>query len=144
MHALLMKMPVLRGWFAPKEDSRGAARDRLKSALVGDRQTVAPQLMSCLQKDMEECMARYLRADKAGSVYKIVDKNGKMTLSVEVPVLHILRQGSLPEDAVRESVEESCEGSTAPSLELKMTGTKLRKGRRRHRSSDSHEAIPPA
>lgn len=122
MNALLMKMPVLRGWFAPKEDSRGAARDRLKSALVGDRQTVAPQLMTCLQKDIEECMSRYLRADKEHSVYKIVDKNGKMTLSVEVPVLHILRQGSLPEDALKEDAEEE-------SVELKLNGRKLRKGR---------------
>lgn len=122
MNTLLMRVPVLRGWFAPKEDSRGAARDRLKSALVGDRQTVAPQLMTCLQKDIEECMARYLRADKEHSIYKIVDKNGKMTLSVEVPVLHILRQGSLPEDALKEELEEE-------SVELKLTGRKLRKGR---------------
>jgi septum formation topological specificity factor MinE len=136
MQAILMRMPVLRGWFAPKEDSRGAARDRLKSALVGDRQTVAPQLMSCLQRDMEECMARYLRADKEGSVYKIVDKNGKMMLTVEVPVLHILRQGSLPEEAVRESAEET-------SVELKLASTKLRKGRRR-RSSEGDPAVSPA
>lgn len=122
MNTLLMRVPVLRGWFAPKEDSRGAARDRLKSALVGDRQTVAPQLMTCLQKDIEECMSRYLRADKEHSVYKIVDKNGKMTLSVEVPVLHILRQGSLPEDALKEELEEE-------SIELKLNGRKLRKGR---------------
>ena len=122
MNALLMKMPVLRGWFAPKEDSRGAARDRLKSALVGDRQTVAPQLMTCLQKDIEECMSRYLRADKEHSIYKIVDKNGKMTLSVEVPVLHILRQGSLPEDTLKDELEEE-------SVELKLNGRKLRKGR---------------
>lgn len=138
MSTFLMRVPVLRGWFAPKEDSRGAARDRLKSALVGDRQTVAPQLMSCLQKDIEECMARYLRADKEGSVYKIVDKNGKMTLSVEVPVLHILRQGSLPEESLKESIEESSESAATPSFELKMTGTKLRKGRsRRHRSAET-------
>lgn len=131
MNALLMKMPVLRGWFAPKEDSRGAARDRLKSALVGDRQTVAPQLMSCLQKDIEDCMSRYLRADKERSVFKIVDKNGKMTLSVEVPVLHILRQGSLPDEAMREEAEEE-------SVELKLSGTKLRKGRtRRNRSVET-------
>ncbi len=131
MNALLMKMPVLRGWFAPKEDSRGAARDRLKSALVGDRQTVAPQLMSCLQKDIEDCMSRYLRADKEHSVFKIVDKNGKMTLSVEVPVLHILRQGSLPEETMRDEVEEE-------SVELKLSGTKLRKGRsRRNRSVET-------
>ena len=122
MNTLLMRLPVLRGWFAPKEDSRGAARDRLKSALVGDRQTVAPQLMTCLQKDIEECMSRYLRADKEHSVYKIIDKNGKMTLSVEVPVLHILRQGSLPEDAMKEDAEEE-------SVELKLNGRKLRKGR---------------
>lgn len=131
MNALLMKMPVLRGWFAPKEDSRGAARDRLKSALVGDRQTVAPQLMSCLQKDIEDCMSRYLRADKEHSVFKIVDKNGKMTLSVEVPVLHILRQGSLPEETMRDEAEEE-------SVELKLSGTKLRKGRtRRNRSVET-------
>jgi cell division topological specificity factor MinE len=137
MNALLMKMPVLHRWFAPKEDSRDAARQRLKSALVGDRQTVAPQLMSCLQKDIEDCMARYLRADKEHSVFKLVDKNGKMTLSVEVPVLHILRQGELPEEALKESQEQES-GCVTASCELKLPGTKLRKGRtRRNRSTET-------
>jgi cell division topological specificity factor MinE len=132
MNALLMKMPIFHRLFAPKEDSRGAAKDRLKSALVGDRQTVAPQLMSCLQKDIEECMSRYLRADKSASVFKMVDRNGKMTLSVEVPVLHILRQGSLPEEALKEEAEDE-------SIELKLNGRKLRKGRSRRFSSKDSE-----
>lgn len=131
MNTLLMKMPLFHRWFAPKEDSRNAARDRLKSALVGDRQTVAPQLMNCLQRDIEECMSRYLRADKDASVYKMVDRNGKMTLQVEVPVLHILRQGSLPEETMKETLEEE-------SVELKLNGRKLRKSRsRRFRSGES-------
>jgi cell division topological specificity factor MinE len=127
-----MKMPVLRGWFAPKEDSRSAARDRLKSALVGDRQTVAPQLMSCLRKDIEECTSRYLRADKEACVYKMVDKNGQMTLQVEIPVLHILRQGSLPEEAMKDAAEEE-------SIELKLNGRKLRKGRSRRFNSKEED-----
>jgi cell division topological specificity factor MinE len=128
MNTLLMKVPIFHRWFAPKEDSRNAARDRLKTALVGDRQTVAPQLMNCLQKDIEECMARYLRADKDASVYKMIDKNGKMMLSVEVPVLNILRQGSLPEEALREEASDE-------SVELKLSGRKLRKGRSRRFNS---------
>ncbi len=128
MNELLMKVPIFHRWFGPREDSRQAARDRLKTALVGDRQTVAPQLMNCLQRDIEECMSRYLRADKDKSVYKLRDKNGKMTLSVEVPVLCILRQGSLPEEALMEGAREE-------SIELKLNGRKLRKGRaRRNRS----------
>ena len=87
--------------------------------------------MSCLQRDIEECMSRYLRADKDASVYKMVDRNGKMTLQVEVPVIHILRQGSLPEEAMKESMEEE-------SIELKLKGTKLRNARsRRFRSSET-------
>lgn len=130
MSSLIMKMPLFARFFAPKEDSRNAARDRLKSALVGDRQTVAPQLMSCLQKDIEECVARYLRADKESSVYKMIDKNGKMTLQVEMPVLHILRQGSLPEEAMKDSFEEE------DSIELKLNGRKLRKGRSKRNSRE--------
>lgn len=131
MNTLLMKMPLFHRWFAPKEDSRSAARDRLKSALVSDRQTVAPQLMNCLQRDIEECMSRYLRADKEASVYKMVDRDGKMTLQVEVPVIHILRQGSMPEEAMKNSIEEE-------SIELKLPNRKLRKARsRRFRSGES-------
>lgn len=128
MNSLLMKMPIFHRFFGTKEDSRSAARDRLKTALVADRQTVAPQLMSCLQKDIEECTARYLRADKDSSVYKIIDKDGKMTLKVEIPILCINRQRDLPEEALKEeSVEES--------IELKLNGTKLRK-RRKRKSQD--------
>lgn len=132
MNSLLMKMPIFHRLFGVKEDSRKAARDRLKTALVGDRSTVAPQLMSCLQKDIEECTSRYLNADKDGSVYKIVDKDGKMTLKVEIPILHINRQKNLPEAALKEeSVEES--------IELKLHGTKLRKRRKRKQTESQEE-----
>lgn len=127
MNSLLMKVPLFHRMFGAKEDSRNAARERLKTALVGDRRTVAPQLMSCLKKDIEECAARYLRADKDGSVYKIVDKDGKMTLKVEIPIVHINRQRDLPEDALKEERAEE-------SIELKLPGTKLRKRRRRKKT----------
>ena len=127
MNSLLMKVPIFHRLFGPKEDSRNAARERLKTALVGDRKTVAPQLMNCLQKDIEECTARYLRADKDHSIYKIVDKDGKMTLKVEIPILHINRQRDLPQDALKEERSEE-------SIELKLCGTKLRKRRKRKKS----------
>ena len=124
MNSLLMKVPIIYRLFGPKEDSRNAARERLKSALVGDRQTVAPQLMNCLQRDIEECTARYLRADNDHSVYKIVDKDGKMTLRVEIPILQINRQRQLPQETLKEESSEE-------SIELKLSGKKLRKRRRR-------------
>lgn len=132
MNSLLMKVPLFHRLFGTKEDSRNAARERLKTALVGDRKTVAPQLMSCLQKDIEECTARYLRADKDGSVYKIVDKGGKMTLKVEIPIAHINRQRDLPEDALKEERAEE-------SIELKLPGTKLRKRRKRKTTKENAE-----
>ena len=129
MNSLLMKLPIFYRLFGPKEDSRNAARERLKTALVGDRKTVAPQLMSCLQKDIEECASRYLRADKDSSIYKIVDKDGKMTLKVEIPILHINRQKDLPEGALKEERAEE-------SIELKLNGKKLRKRRKRKSGED--------
>jgi cell division topological specificity factor len=131
MNSLLMKLPLFHRLFGPKEDSRNAARERLKTALVSDRQTVAPQLMNCLQKDIEECTARYLRADIDTSVYKIVKKDGRMTLKVEIPILHINRQRDLPEEALKEE-------RTEESIELKLSGTKLRK--RRKPKNDSKKA----
>ena len=98
---------------------------------MGDRQTVAPQLMTCLQKDIEECTAKYLRADKESAIYKIVDKDGKMTLKMEIPILRINRQKDLPEEALREEREEE-------SIELKLHGTKLR--RRRKKKKVDHES----
>ena len=130
MNSLLMKVPLFHRMFGAKEDSRNAARERLKTALVSDRKTVAPQLMSCLQKDIEECAARYLRADKDGSVYKIVDKDGKMTLKVEIPIVHINRQRDLPEEALKEERAEE-------SIELKLPGTKLRKRRKRKKTDET-------
>lgn len=126
MNSLLMKVPLFHRLFGAKEDSRNAARERLKTALVGDRKTVAPQLMNCLQKDIEECTAKYMRADKDSAVYKIVDKEGKMTLKVEIPILRINRQKDLPEEALREERAEE-------SIELKLHGTKLRRRRKRKR-----------
>lgn len=135
MSSMLLRMPLFQRLFAPKEDSRSAARERLKNALVGDRHTVAPQLMNCLQRDIEECLSRYLRVDKESSSYKMLDKNGKMTLSVEVPILHILRQGSLPHEAMEAQ-------KTEDSVELRLGGTKLRKGR--HRRQPNEGPQPPS
>ncbi len=129
MNELLMKMPLLHRWFAPKEDSRSAAKNRLKAALVEDRQTVAPQLMNCLRKEIETCVARYLKADSEGAVYKLKDRNGKMTLSVEVPVISVLRQAALPEEALRE--EPVQKEKAEDSIELRLDDRKLRKGRKR-------------
>jgi len=126
-----MKLPLFHRLFGPKEDSRSAARDRLKTALVTDRQTVAPQLMNCLQKDIEECTSRYLRADNNTSVYKIIKKDGQMTLKVEIPILHINRQRDLPQEALKEERAEE-------SIELKLSGTKLRKRRRRKKEDDTN------
>ena len=130
MNSLLMKVPFFCRLFGPREDSRNAARERLKTALVGDRKTVAPQLMSCLQKDIEECTRRYLRADNAASVYKIVDKDGKMTLKVEIPILQINRQKNLPAEALKKERREE-------SVELKLSGKKLRKRRKQKSEKDS-------
>lgn len=127
MNQLLMRLPLFHRLFGEQDDSRSAARNRLKSALVGDRQTVAPKFMPCLQKDMEEAMSRYLRADKEAASYKITDRNGKMTLSVEVPILCVLRQNVLPEDALKEECVEE-------SIELKLNGRKLRKRRKKRRA----------
>ncbi|MFA5507615.1 MAG: cell division topological specificity factor MinE [Vulcanimicrobiota bacterium] len=132
MNSLLLKVPIFHRLFGPKEDSRNAARERLKTALVGDRQTVAPQLMNCLQKEIEECTSRYLRADKEHSVYKIVDKDGKMTLKVEIPILHINRQRDLPQEALKEEKSEE-------SVELRLHGTKLRKRRVKKKSNPESE-----
>ena len=132
MNSLLMKVPIFYRLFGPKEDSRNAARERLKTALIGDRKTVAPQLMNCLQKDIEECTARYLRADTEHCIYKIVDKDGKMTLKVEIPILQINRQRDLPAEALKEESSEE-------SIELKLSGTKLRKRRKRKRIEPSIE-----
>lgn len=132
MNSLLMKVPIFHRLFGTKEDSRNAARERLKTALIGDRQTVAPQLMNCLQKDIEECTAKYLRADKDAAVYKIVDKDGKMTLKMEIPILRINRQRELPEEALKEERKEE-------SIELKLHGTKLRRRRKRKKAQPKDE-----
>ena len=67
-----------------------------------------------------------MKPDKDSSVYKIIDKDGKMTLRVEIPILKINRQKNLPEDALREELNDE-------SIELKLDGTKLRKRRKRKR-----------
>ena len=40
-------------------------------------------------------------------IYKIVDKEGKMTLRVEIPILQINRQKDMPEEALREEVKQA-------------------------------------
>jgi len=50
---------------------------------------------------------------------------------VEIPILHINRQRDLPQEALKEERAEE-------SIELKLSGTKLRKRRRRKKEDDTN------
>lgn len=102
----LLRLPFFARFFRPPaEDSRQAARERLRAALVGDRSTVAPGLMKCLQTDLQEVFERYMDIDTAALELQLRDLEGMMTFSARVPVTRIHRQAHLPDAALKEEQE---------------------------------------
>ncbi len=129
MTNLLLRVPFFYRLFGPKDQSSGAARDRLKQALVSDRSTVAPALMNCIQKDVEEILERYLEYKQEGVEFLLRERDGEMFLSARVPVVKIHRQAKLPQEALKE------EEPPRPSEELRLKRRRLRKRRKRNRNS---------
>ncbi|MCA9791836.1 MAG: cell division topological specificity factor MinE [Candidatus Eremiobacteraeota bacterium] len=132
MTNLLLRVPFFYRLFGPKDNSSSAARDRLKQALVGDRSTVAPALMECVQKDMEDVLKRYMVFREEQVEFRLREQDGEMLLSARVPVVRIHRQAQLPEEALRESKETQ---AIRPSEELRLKRRKLRKKRSRTHKS---------
>lgn len=100
----LMRIPLLHRLFgkAPVDQSRQAARDRLKNALVGDRCTVAPSMSRVMQKELLEVLARYMEVDESSLVLKLEPNGEAMQWTAGVRVESVHRQSHLPEEALQE------------------------------------------
>jgi cell division topological specificity factor MinE len=103
----LLRIPFLQRLFGHHrqalDESRQAARDRLKNALVGDRCTVAPGLSAAIQKDLLEVLGRYMEVDGSTLNLRLEPKGEEMQWTAGVKVVRVHRQAHLPEAALRDS-----------------------------------------
>jgi septum formation topological specificity factor MinE len=98
----LMKFSLWHRLFGPREDSRSAAKDRLRNALVGDRCTVAPALMECMTADLLGVLRKYMVVDHDLKL-SLSEREGAMRFTAGVGVVRVLRQAQLPAEALDES-----------------------------------------
>lgn len=102
----LLRIPFLHRFFGrsqPKDESRQAARERLRSALVGDRCSVAPGLTESIRKEVLEVLARYMDVDASTLTLRLEPKGEEMQWGAQVKVERVHRQAQLPEEALREA-----------------------------------------
>lgn len=114
----------------PKDQSRSAARERLQSALVGDRGSVAPGLLDSLESEIVPILRRYMEIDKKSFKLALGEKEGLMRFSASVPVLRIHRQAQLPNQALAPVV-----------VPAPVSRRKLRGPRGQRRSSEDQPAV---
>ena len=126
---ILLRLPFFYRYFGPKDESSGSARERLKAALVSDRNTVAPALLECIERDVKQALTPYLVTTDEGANFCMKKMEGQMTLAFTIPVEQVRRQSSLPEDALKETL------APTPSAEIKLKRRKLRKKKKRMRQS---------
>lgn len=86
MLEFLARFPVLDRFFGSKEDSRSAARDRLRLVLVSDRSTVAPHLMEALRSELIEVISRYMEIDTCSMQVALERREGAVALAANIPV----------------------------------------------------------
>ena len=116
----LMRIPLLHRLFGGRrtgDDSRQAARNRLKNALVGDRCTVAPSFSQALQKELLEVLTRYMEVDGSTLQVKLENSGESMQWSAGVQVARVHRQAHLPEAALAEP--KSRQGRVRPKRNLR-------------------------
>jgi cell division topological specificity factor MinE len=103
----LMRWGFLHRLFGgPREESRSAAKDRLRNALVGDRCTVAPALMECMSADLLAVLRKYLVVQEKDLKVSICERDGGMKFTAGVGVVRVLRQAQLPAAALAEGAPE--------------------------------------
>lgn len=99
----LLRLPLL-GWLfgnnKPKDVSREAARNRLKSALVGDRCSVAPGMSESIRKEMLDVLSRYMDVDSQTLQLRLQPDGEGMRWSADIQVERVHRQAHLPEEAL--------------------------------------------
>lgn len=94
MFELLSFLQRIFGGGTPKEDSRSAARDRLRLVLVSDRATVAPHLMESLRNDLIEVISRYMEIDVRAMQMGLERHDGAMALAANIPVRSVHRSSA--------------------------------------------------
>ena len=77
-----------------REDTRSAARDRLRLVLVSDRATVAPQLMESLRNELIEVISRYMDIDTRSMQMGLERHEGVMALAANIPVRSVHRSSA--------------------------------------------------
>jgi cell division topological specificity factor len=77
-----------------REDTRSAARDRLRLVLVSDRATVAPQLMESLRNELIEVISRYMEIDTCSMQMGLERHEGVMALAANIPVRSVHRSSA--------------------------------------------------
>ena len=99
----LLRLPLL-GWLfggnKEKDVSREAARNRLKSALVGDRCSVAPGMSESIRKEVLDVLARYMDVDSQSLQLRLQPDGEGMRWSADIQVTRVHRQAHLPEEAL--------------------------------------------
>ncbi len=78
----------------PREDTRSAARDRLRLVLVSDRATVAPHLMESLRNELIEVISRYMEIDTRSMQMGLERHEGAMALAANIPVRSVHRSSA--------------------------------------------------
>ncbi len=77
-----------------REDTRSAARDRLRLVLVSDRATVAPHLMESLRNELIEVISRYMEIDTSTMQMGLERHQGAMALAANIPVRSVHRSSA--------------------------------------------------
>lgn len=99
----LLRVPFL-GWIfggpKTKDESRDAARNRLKSALVGDRCSVAPGMSESIRKEVLDVLSRYMDVDSQSLHLRLQPDGEAMRWSADIQVVRVHRQAHLPEQAL--------------------------------------------
>ena len=127
----LLRLPLL-GWIfgpKPKDESRDAARNRLKSALVGDRCSVAPGMSESIRKEVIDVLSRYMDVDSQTLQLRLQPDGEGMRWSADIQVVRVHRQAHLPEQALVD-----------PSLRRKRPKRNLR-GVRWRRSQEDQPSV---
>lgn len=94
MLEFLARFPILQRIFGPRQETRCAARDRLRLVLVSDRSTVAPHLMESLRNDLIDVISRYMEIDTQSMKMGLERREGAMALAASIPVRSVHRSSA--------------------------------------------------
>ena len=129
----------------PSEQSKTAAKDRLRLVLMHDRSDIPATMMEAIRTEMVQVLSKYVEIDQEALEVMLEKEAGSIGLVLNIPIKRVKSEDEAAEAlAAMQEVQEAKEEAKAPQDEEAEKPAKGSKGKKEAREAKQAEAAASA